>query len=107
VLGFLERPSPLGRYPVGWARIEANSMIGTYCYFQSGYWSSVMPRSFVEWLPPAPGLSVSRLIEPKVSKTVGLVIADRAPVPALLSAFWHQVERYAPGVNLRSEAIPI
>jgi DNA-binding transcriptional LysR family regulator len=78
------------------ARVETNSMMSVYCYLRSGYWSSVMPRSFVEWLAPPPGLRVAALVEPTVTKAVGLVIADRAPTPPLLSAFWSHVEREAP-----------
>jgi len=70
------------------ARIETNSMMSKYCYLRSGYWSSVMPRSFVEWLAPPPGLHIAPLVEPKIMKTVGLVIGDRSPVAPLLLAFW-------------------
>ena len=79
------------------ARVETNSMMSKYCYLRSGYWSSVMPRSFVEWLAPPPGLHIARLIEPSVMKTVGLVIADRSPVPPLLLAFWRHVDRESQG----------
>ena len=69
-------------------RVETNSMMSKYCYLRSGFWSSVMPRSFVEWLAPPPGLHVARLVEPSVAKTVGLIIAERSPVPPVLSALW-------------------
>jgi hypothetical protein len=32
-------------------------------------------------------------VEPEIAKTVGLVIADRDPIPALICAFWQHVER--------------
>jgi len=75
------------------ARVETNSMMSIYCYLRSGYWSSVVPRSFVEWLAPPPGLHIARLIEPTVTKAVGLVVADRDPIPPLLTAFWEHIER--------------
>lgn len=75
------------------ARIETNSMMSTYCYLRSGYWSSILPRSFVEWLAPPPGLHIARIVEPTIVKTVGLVIADRDPIPPLLLAYWRHVER--------------
>jgi len=78
------------------ARVETNSMMSKYRYLRSGYWSSIMPRSFVDWISPPPGIRVIRLIEPKVTKTIGLVIADRVPVPPLLLAFWKHVERESP-----------
>jgi DNA-binding transcriptional LysR family regulator len=79
------------------ARVETNSMMGIYCYLRSGYWSSVVPRSFVEWLAPPAGLLVARLVEPTVTKTIGLVVADRDPIPPLLTAFREHIEREAPG----------
>jgi DNA-binding transcriptional LysR family regulator len=81
------------------ARIETNSMISKYCYLRAGYWSTIMPRSFVEWLPPPPGLHIARIVEPCVTKTVGLVIADRSPIPPLLLAFWTHVGRASPLVR--------
>ena len=88
--------------------VETNSMMSKYCYLRSGFWSSVMPRSFVEWLAPPPGLHVARLIEPSVAKSVGLIIADRHPVPPVVSALWKHFVRESPAVDLESAAlIPI
>ena len=88
-------------------RVETNSMMSKYCYLRSGHWSSIMPRSFVEWLAPPPGSHIAELIEPTVSKTVGLVIADRAPLPPLLLAFWRHAERFAVRVDPGDVAIAI
>jgi DNA-binding transcriptional LysR family regulator len=85
------------------ARIETNSMISKYCYLRAG-WSTIMPRSFVEWLAPPAGLHIARIIEPSVVKTVGLVIVDRTPVPPLLLGFWGHVERESPLVRLEDSA---
>ncbi len=82
------------------ARIETNSMMSVYCYLRSGYWSSVVPQSFVEWLAPPPGLRIARLIEPEVTKTIGLVIADRDPIPPLLAAFRRHLQSTAPSAAL-------
>ncbi len=68
------------------ARIETNSMFGKYRYLQLG-WSSIMPRSIVQWLSPPASMRVLPLIEPTVTKALGLIIADRTPVPPLLAAF--------------------
>jgi len=68
------------------ARIETNSMLGKYCYLQLG-WSTVMPRSMVDWLPPPPLMRVLPLVEPTVKKALGLIIADHATTPPLLKAF--------------------
>jgi DNA-binding transcriptional LysR family regulator len=86
------------------ARIETNSMMSIYCYLRAGYWSSVMPRSFVEWLAPPPGLRVAALVEPVVTKAVGLVIADRDPISPLLSAFREHIEREVPTADRNGAA---
>jgi DNA-binding transcriptional LysR family regulator len=75
------------------ARVETNSMMSKCSYLRAGYWSSIMPRSYVEWIAPPAGLHIARLIEPSVTKTIGLVIVDRVPVPPLIQAFWRCVER--------------
>lgn len=85
-------------------KIETNSMLSTYCYLRSGHWSSIMPRSFVAWLAPPPGLRIAPIIEPSVVKTVGLVIADRDPIPPLLLAYWRHIERNSPPLEVASRA---
>jgi DNA-binding transcriptional LysR family regulator len=84
--------------------IETDSMISKYCYLRAGYWLTIMPRSFVEWLAPPAGLHVVRIIERSVVKTVGLAIADRSPIPPLLLGFWGHVERESPLVRLEDTA---
>ena len=89
------------------ACIETNSMLSQYCYLRSGHWSSVLPRSFVDWLPPPPGLGIARLVAPNVTNTVGLIIPNRSPVPPLLLAFWNHVRREAAHIEIDSRAISI
>jgi DNA-binding transcriptional LysR family regulator len=50
-------------------------------------------RSLMYWLQGLRGVRVVPLVEPEITKTVGLVIADRDPIPALIRAFWQHVER--------------
>jgi DNA-binding transcriptional LysR family regulator len=73
--------------------VQVNSMLANLCYLDSGYWSSIMPQSLTYWLQGLRGMRVIPLVEPKIAKTVGLVIADRDPIPALIRAFWQHVER--------------
>ena len=88
-------------------RVETNSMMSTYCYLRSGFWSSVMPRSFVEWLAPPPGLRVARLTGPSVAKSVGLIVAERSHLPPVVLALWKHCEREATAVPFESALIPI
>jgi len=78
------------------ARVETNSMMSKYCYLHTGDWASVMPKSFVAWLAPPAGSRIVPLVEPCVVKMIGLVIADRAPLPPMLAALWDHVRRDAP-----------
>jgi DNA-binding transcriptional LysR family regulator len=74
-------------------RVEAYSMMAKLCYLESGYWASIMPQNLMYWLRGLRGMRVVPLVEPEIAKTVGLVIADRDPIPALIRAFWEHVER--------------
>jgi DNA-binding transcriptional LysR family regulator len=74
-------------------RVEVSSMMAKQCYLESGYWSSIMPENLTHPLDGLAGMRVVPLVEPEITKTVGLVIADRDPIPALVHAFWAHVER--------------
>lgn len=77
-------------------RIEVHSMMAKISYLETGYLSSIMPRSLVRFIQALPAMRVLPLVEPEISKAVGLVIADREPVPALIEAFRQHVERIVP-----------
>jgi len=77
--------------------IEASSMISQFCYLETGVWSCVMPETYSRWLEPLKALHRAALVEPVVTKTIGLLIAEREPVPPLIAAFRaHVTERYLP-----------
>jgi DNA-binding transcriptional LysR family regulator len=80
-------------------RIEVYSMMAKLAYAQTGEIATIMPRNLLPWIHAIPGMRSIPLIEPEVSKVVGLVIADRTPVPALLEAFWKHVARIAPALR--------
>jgi DNA-binding transcriptional LysR family regulator len=74
-------------------RVLVNSMMAKLCYLECGYWSSIMPQSLMYWLQGLRAMRVVPLVEPEIAKTVGLVIADREPIPTLIRAFWEHVQR--------------
>lgn len=74
-------------------RAEVNSMMAKLCYLETGYWSSIMPETLTHHFDGVAGMRVLPLVEPEVTKTVGLVVAERDPIPALIQAFWEHVER--------------
>ncbi len=86
-------------------RIEVYSMMAKLAYLRTGDIATIMPSNLLPWIHAVPGMRAIPLIEPELSKVVGLVIADRAPVPALLEAFWEHVGRIAR--TLRESAVTV
>ncbi|HYZ17076.1 MAG TPA: LysR family transcriptional regulator [Candidatus Acidoferrum sp.] len=74
-------------------RVEVNSMMAKLYYLATGSWSTIMPETLTHPFAGLAGMRILPLVEPEVTKTVGLVIADRDPIPALIQAFWEHVER--------------
>jgi DNA-binding transcriptional LysR family regulator len=66
-------------------------MMAKLSYVQSGRFATLMPATMASWVDALAGVRVLPLVEPDVAKTVGLVIAERDPVPALIEAFWQHV----------------
>ncbi len=75
-------------------RIETNSLMSAYCYLRAG-WSTILPRSYVEWMTTPPHMRIAALVEPNIEKSIGLVVADRDPLPILVAALWEHAEREA------------
>ena len=67
--------------------IEASSMISQFCYLETGDWSSVMPERYGRVFGGIAHLSYAKLVDPIVSNAIGLLVPQRDPLPALVSAF--------------------
>jgi DNA-binding transcriptional LysR family regulator len=74
-------------------RVQVSSMMAMLCCLQSGYWSAILPQSLTPWLGGVPGMRIVPLVEPEIAESVGLVVADRDPIPRLVGAFWDHVKR--------------
>jgi DNA-binding transcriptional LysR family regulator len=74
--------------------LEANSIFAVCAHVRRGAWSSIVPKAFVPWIEPAP-VDVFDLIDPVVSKSIGLVVAPRAALPPLVAAFWESCEHWS------------
>lgn len=90
----------LGRQPR--AEIETNSVLNLCSHVSLGHMSSIIPKSFVQAFGMPQNVRAIPLIEPEVSRTVGLVMADRQPPSPLARAlFAHaqplDLERLAKG----------
>lgn len=74
-------------------RIETNSLTNMLSHIRSGHWSSVMAHASLYAFGVPPGSCAIPLVEPEVTHSVGLVMADRNPPPLLaraLFAFAHE-----------------
>ena len=67
--------------------IEASSMISQFCYLETGDWSSVMPERYARFFGTLGHLSEAKLVDPIVSNAIGLLVPQREPLPAIVSAF--------------------
>ena len=71
--------------------IEASSMISQFCYLETGDWSSVMPERYARFLGSITHLTCAKLIDPIVTNAIGLLVPQRDPLPAIVSAFREHV----------------
>lgn len=66
--------------------IETTSLLTVCAHVSLGRWSTVLPHTFRPLVSAIPGVRVLSLIEPTVEHSVGLVVADREPLPPLARA---------------------
>jgi DNA-binding transcriptional LysR family regulator len=60
--------------------IETNSVLAIITHVRSGAWASVLPQSFLQFLPPDDEIRAVPLVDPVVTHQVGLVVPDREPL---------------------------
>ncbi len=70
--------------------IETNSVVAQIAHVRTGGWSSVVPHTFLTLLgrqdAELSGLRAIPLVDPEASQSIGLVVADRDPLPSLAKA---------------------
>lgn len=66
--------------------VEANSMTALAAHVQSGAWSTIVPKQFIDLMGLPKAARAYRLIEPDISHVMGFVIAKREPVSPLAQA---------------------
>jgi DNA-binding transcriptional LysR family regulator len=77
------------------AVVETNSLLTLWSHIRFGYWSTVVPQTFLLLLGRIDELVALRLVEPEASHAVGLVASERDPLPPLTRAFFdvaHKVD---------------
>jgi len=66
--------------------METNSVVSLLAHVYSGGWSSVVPRSVLDFIGLPEGVRVLQLVEPEVAWATGLVTVKRDPVSPAVHA---------------------
>lgn len=66
--------------------LESNSMIVLFSHVRTGRWASVMPEKLADTLGLTQHLRSIPIVEPEAVHGIGLVVADREPLPPLVAA---------------------
>ena len=66
-------------------RVESNSMLAILSHVTTGAWAAILPQALADGLPLPEGV-VSRPLRGGRGHLVGLVVAERAPLPPIVEA---------------------
>lgn len=75
------------------ATLESDSMTALLAHVRSGQWSSVLPDYFAGAVNLGPSARVLAIETPEIAATVGLVVPEREPLPALAGALLAEARR--------------
>jgi DNA-binding transcriptional LysR family regulator len=75
------------------AQIEANSPLSLLAHVRDGKIATILPHGFLSLISGMPGLRMRRLVDPEPSPQIGLVYADREPVPAVVRTLLVSIRR--------------
>ena len=79
-------------------QLETNSVVNLCAHVRSGRLSSIVPKSLIQVLGMPSGAVALDLLEPEVSRQVGLVVPDREPLsPISLALFSMQFPGFSDG----------
>jgi DNA-binding transcriptional LysR family regulator len=66
--------------------VEADSLVALTSHVSTGNWVSIVPRSVIEAIDMTGNLRAVRIVEPEVTRMIGLVVSERFPIqPPVLS----------------------
>lgn len=66
--------------------LESNSMIVLFSHVRTGRWASVMPEKLADTLGLTQHLRSIPIVDPEAVHGIGLIVADREPLPPLVAA---------------------
>ncbi|MGW1681570.1 LysR family transcriptional regulator [Saccharopolyspora sp. NPDC002376] len=73
--------------------VETDSILALYAHVREGPWATVLPQAWLYRFGAPAGMHAVPLVDPEVTKTIGLVIHDRDPEPILARAFLDVADR--------------
>ena len=76
--------------------IESNSVVNLIASVRAGGFASVLSESFLSLAGADPDVRAIPLVEPAVEHTVGLVVQEREPLPALVAALVAAADAFGP-----------
>ena len=68
------------------ASVETNSILNLCSHVSAGHWSSIVPKPFLHVFGKPPRTVAVPLVEPLVSRSIGLIMPDRLPGSPLARA---------------------
>jgi hypothetical protein len=74
-------------------RGEAKSPFSLIAHVRDGKIATILPHGFLSLISGMPGLRMRRLIDPEPCPQIGLVYADREPVPAVVRTLLNSIRR--------------
>jgi DNA-binding transcriptional LysR family regulator len=84
--------------PMPTPTLESNSMIALFAHVRTGKWASVMPEKLADTLGLSDLLRSIPIVEPEVTRTIGLVVANRDPMTSLCAALVEEAQLLMPGL---------
>lgn len=76
----------IGRTPT--VSVETNSIFNLMSHTGAGAWSSIVPKQLVTHFGQPPGTRTLALVDPVVTHQIGIVVADRDPLPPIVRAIF-------------------
>ena len=70
------------------AAVETNSILNLTSHVSAGHWSSIVPKPFLQTFGLPPATVAVPLVEPEVSRSVGLIRHERDPASPLARAMF-------------------
>ena len=81
----------IGRSPT--VAVETNSIFSLMSHTGAGHWSSIVPKQLVTHFGQPPGTRTLALVDPVVTHQIGIVVADREPLPPIVKAIFDSAPR--------------